>query len=122
MSRRRRTRNRVVRLAELTKHAGLADGAPGRAGQGRDLVECPLELFYGFDQCRTGQRPLSGLAPQTRSFLDQASFAAVTRQKLRPVVGYPGNGRLSFPQREHGALDAVRAAACHRLRPAQGRA
>jgi len=27
MSRRRRTRNRVVRLAELTKHAGVAGGA-----------------------------------------------------------------------------------------------
>ena len=52
----------------------------GRAGQGRNLVNGTRELLCGLNQRRTRERPLSRLAPQTSSLLDQARFGAMTGQ------------------------------------------
>ena len=92
-------------------------------GQGRDLVKRACKLLDGFDQRRARQRPLSGLAPQTRSFLDQASLSAVTRQNLRLVFGdFSEVAFESFGDAGMQARVAALAAACRRLHPAPARA
>jgi hypothetical protein len=57
-----------------------------RGGQRRNLVKRTCQLFDGFDKGRARQGPLSGFAPQSGSFFDQASLSAVTRQNLGLVL------------------------------------
>ena len=56
---------------------------------GKDAIwgKGTLELFNGFDKCRTLQRPLPRFAPETRSLFDQTGLRAVTRQQLRLAFG-----------------------------------
>ena len=58
-----------------------------RGRQRRDLIKRARELLYGFNQRRALQRPLSRLAPEARSLLDQPSLGAVTRQQFGLALG-----------------------------------
>jgi hypothetical protein len=60
---------------------------PWRSWQRSKLIERARQLLDGFNEGRARKGALSGFAPQSGGFFDQASFSAVTRQDLRLALG-----------------------------------
>ena len=51
------------------------------------MGKCARQLLCRFEKRRAYQRPLFRFAPQIDGLLDQPSLGAVTRQKLRLILG-----------------------------------